>query len=105
MDKTKTELYDTGRAAQIARKAAEAAAELGQRDRHGVPVIPDTSSRWLSPEGFIRCPKCNGGDPDCDLCVSETPEARIYHHLRTSEQVDLVALYRALDEARQEVRI
>ena len=76
-----------------------------QRDRHGVPVIPDTSSRWLSPDGFIRCPKCNGGDPDCDLCVSETPEARIYHHLRTSEQVDLVALYRALDEARQEVMI
>lgn len=76
-----------------------------QRDRHGVPVIPDTSSRWLSPDGFIRCPKCGGTDPDCDLCVSETPEARIYHHLRTSEQVDLVALYRALDDARREVRI
>ena len=77
----------------------------GMRDRHGVPVIPDTSSRWLSPDGFIRCPKCGGTDPDCDLCVSETPEARIYHHLRTQEQIDLVALYRALDEARQEVRI
>jgi len=35
MDKTKTDLYDTGRAAQIARKAAEAAAELGQRDPVG----------------------------------------------------------------------
>lgn len=77
----------------------------GRRDRHGVRVIPDTSSRWLSPDGFIRCPKCNGGDPDCDLCVSETPVANIWHHLCTSAQVDLFALYSELDAERRRARI
>ena len=74
-------------------------------DRHGLRIVSDSASPWLSPVSFIRCPKCNGSDPDCDLCVSETPVAKIWHHLRTSAQVDLLALYSELDAERRRARI
>ncbi|MEN6644707.1 MAG: hypothetical protein ABFE08_19895 [Armatimonadia bacterium] len=74
-------------------------------DRHGLRIIGNDAPRAMFPDGYIRCPKCNGTDPDCDLCVSETPVANIWHHLRTSAQVDLLALYSELDAERRRARI
>ena len=59
-------------------------------DRHGVRVIGDELVRqhrsmrafdahWVDP--FI-CPKCSGLDPDCDVCVSETPVANAIYYIR-----------------------
>ena len=71
-------------------------------DRNGLRVIGNDAHRSLFPDSYIRCPKCGGLDPDCDLCVSETPVANIWHHLRTAEQIDLAALYAELDSVRRE---
>lgn len=62
-------------------------------DRHGVRVIRDDPQASPGALRALRafdahtidpfiCPKCSGLDPDCDVCVSETPVANAIYYIR-----------------------